>query len=153
MSGISTPEYLNVLLLEDDEDDKLFFESALEELNIPHQITFARDCYGFFNILYEHNNFDIIFLDLNIPDMDGIECLKRLKENDAFKRIPVIIFTGSKNESAMDETYRYGAHHFIVKPYSRISYKSSLKVIFDVNWKEKQIRPSRDNYVVNLSYS
>jgi len=83
MDEITNSPVLRILLLEDDQDDKKFFKEALTELNIHHEITFASDCFNLINLLFEKIDFDIIFLDLNIPEINGIECLKRIKSNDA----------------------------------------------------------------------
>jgi CheY-like chemotaxis protein len=59
---------------------------------------------------------DYIFLDLNMPRMDGKECLKEIRKRNHLKEIPVIIFTTSAAEKDKDEAKRLGATSFITKP-------------------------------------
>jgi CheY-like chemotaxis protein len=144
---------LNILLVEDDNDDFLFFAEALEELNIPHQVTFAKNCFDVFKLFENGKYFDLIFLDINLPFSDGMQCLKQVKANEKYRNIPVIILTGSHAQSDIDFAYEFGAHYHIVKPYAHINYLASMKTVLEINWKKKQPRPSREHFVVNLSFS
>jgi|SRR6185436_16390140 len=148
-----TDSPLRIWLVEDDEDDRIFFNEAVDEIKIPHEISCAKDCFEFFDMLDGSPVPDVIFLDINLPLMDGKECLKQIKVNEKYKNVPVIIFTGSSAQTDIDFVYEHGAHYHVVKPYAHINYLASLKMIFEVNWKENQARPSRDNFVVNLAFS
>ncbi len=59
-----------------------------------------------------------ILLDLNMPKKDGREVLREIKQNDAFKKIPVIIFSTTNNEQEMRRCYELGANSYITKPNS-----------------------------------
>ena len=65
-------------------------------------------------------------LDLNMPKMDGREALKNLKANNAFKKIPVIVFSTTKNELEVKRCYDLGANTYIVKP---VSFNSLVNTI------------------------
>jgi len=58
----------------------------------------------------------IVFLDLNMPRKNGLECLKEIRNNDKLKSISIAIYSTSVNENDMDETFRYGANIYISKP-------------------------------------
>jgi len=148
-----TNQFLNILLVEDDADDSEFFKEALEKLKIPHKVEFAKDCYALFNMLEKEKIYDVIFLDINLPVIDGKECLKQIKQHVKYKDVPVIIFTGSSAPNDIDFVYTHGAHFHVVKPYARINYVASLKVVLDINWKERQPRPLLENFVVNLTFN
>ena len=71
---------------------------------------------------YLHNNpgiVDLIFLDLMMPDMYGINVLKVLKETPLLKDIPVIIQSGTNDSREIEKTIHYGAEAYIKKPYQR----------------------------------
>ena len=144
---------LNILLVEDDSDDVLFFKEAVEKLEIVNELSCVRDCMELFSLLDENKTFDVIFLDINLPVMDGKECLKQIKANEKYKEVPIIIFTGSSEQSDVDAVYEYGAHYHVVKPYAHINYIASLKIVLGINWKEKQPRPLKENFVVNLTFN
>ncbi|HKR06564.1 MAG TPA: response regulator [Bacteroidia bacterium] len=142
---------LNVLLVEDDNDDQYFFKEALEQLDFHHEVSFAKDCYELFSLLDDQRVFDIIFMDINLPGIDGRGCLQQIKKYNRYKDIPIIIFTVSFAESDIDFMYKNGAHFYVVKPYAHISYLATLKTVFELDWKKKQPRPAFEDFTVNLS--
>ncbi|MEO5571008.1 MAG: response regulator [Bacteroidia bacterium] len=144
---------IKILLVDDDEDDRDFFVNAVNELNIPHQILTATDGQGLFEILENGDSFDLIFLDINIPKFNGRTCLKRIKTHEIYKAIPVIIYSGSSYGGDIDDTYQSGAHYYFIKPNTRINLLSGLKIIFSINWKSQQTIPSKDNFVISISYN
>src|SRR5689334_5214682 len=109
---------LKILLVEDDIDDIQFFTEAIQKLEIKSDVTVARSCDQLFSHLTKENNFDMIFLDINIPLLDGHQCLKKIKSSDQFKDLPIIMFTGSSTESDIQNAYENGAHYHVVKPYA-----------------------------------
>ena len=62
--------------------------------------------------------FDLIFLDLNMPKVDGFECLKRLKENPVYQHIPVVIVSTSRRPEDIEKCKLLGASMFVSKPAS-----------------------------------
>ena len=144
---------LNILLVEDDKDDIQFFKEAVMKLESVSEITVARDCEELFTQIETSREFDVIFLDINLPMMDGKQCLKHIKATDRYKDVPIIMFTGSSAETDINEAYANGAHYHVVKPYAHSNYVASLKIVLSHNWKEKQPRPSKEDFVVNLTFN
>ena len=83
----------NLLLADDDEDDRIFFNEALQELPIDTSLNTVNDGQQLMNLLTSISTTlpDIIFLDLNMPLKTGYECLKEIKLNEKLKCLPVII--------------------------------------------------------------
>ena len=79
--------------------------------------------------LLQAETYDIILLDLNMPKKDGREALKELKENPRFKKIPVVVFTTTKNENEIKRCYELGANTYVVKPPSFDDLVSVIKQI------------------------
>lgn len=109
---------LNVLLVDDDQDDCEMFADALQtihELNV--ELTCARDgleaVEGFRTDSY--TPFDVIFLDLNMPRMNGKETLKALKEMQSVRETPVFIYSTSSSEADKTDTKALGAAGYVVK--------------------------------------
>ena len=105
------------LLVDDDEDDQEIFCLALEKVDPSINCLTASD--GREALLMLKNKSvtpDYIFLDLNMPQMDGKECLKEIRKHDHLRNIPVIIFTTSSAPRDVEETKRLGATSFITKP-------------------------------------
>ncbi|MBA3828056.1 MAG: response regulator [Taibaiella sp.] len=106
-----------ILLIDDDEDDQLMFCDALNEINSSVECAVVNNGQAGLDYLY-HNPPppDIIFLDLNMPIMNGYECLTALKQQDSYKDIPVIIFSTSSSPVDIAKTKKLGADVFITKP-------------------------------------
>jgi CheY-like chemotaxis protein len=107
-----------VLIVDDDEDDRDLFCDALNLVDPTITCFIARDGEEALAGLRNHKfaKPDIIFLDLNMPRLNGIQCLGALKKEQVLQDIPVIIFTTSKLKEDRDKTQRGGASDFITKP-------------------------------------
>ncbi len=120
------PNSLFILIAEDDADDRFLLQKALDELgHSDMKIEFVENGVE----LLEHldrirtnqlgNKYPkFILLDLNMPKMDGREVLKSIKNHEEFKKIPVIIFSTTKNQLEVKRCYDLGANTYIVKPVS-----------------------------------
>lgn len=144
---------LRVLYVDDDPDDRMFFTEALQKLSFPYEINTISHCLELIQYLDAGEKFDIIFLDVNMPLMNGKQCLRVLKANEKYRDIPVIIFTVSQNQHDIDEVYDIGAHFYIVKPYAHANFVASLSKVFEVDWKKPQAIQSKDKFVINYAYS
>jgi len=107
-----------ILIVDDDDDDKEFFQDAARQVDASIRCINARDGEDALNLLNEMKTPlpDYIFLDLNMPRIDGKECLRKLKSSDHLRHIPVIIYTTTKREEDVEYTRRLGALHFLTKP-------------------------------------
>jgi CheY-like chemotaxis protein len=109
---------LQILLADDDEADRLLFKDAFAELALKTKVQMVKNGIELMEWL---NKDDIrlphlLFLDLNMPLKNGIECLKEIKSNDRLKNISIAIYSTSDNEKDMDETFLNGANIYITKP-------------------------------------
>jgi len=109
---------IRLLLADDDNDDCLFFEEALEELPISVQLTTVNDGEQLMQHLEEEADTlpSVLFLDLNMPRKNGFECLVQIKSDERLKALPVIIYSTSFDPETIDLLYDHGAQHFIRKP-------------------------------------
>jgi CheY-like chemotaxis protein len=105
---------------DDDIDDRELFGDALADVNNDISLDTAEDGIEALKKLQDDGaeTPDLIFLDLNMPRMDGKQFLKKIKENNALSEIPVYIYSTSSNEEDRKETIAMGAAKFIVKPNS-----------------------------------
>ena len=117
----------HVLLVDDDQDDQFFFCDILSELMPSAKCHTSNN--GLEAILYLNSASDlptVIFLDLNMPFMNGFECLHEIKKDKRFQNIPVIIITTSSNPYDKEKTKEMGAIHFFTKPSDYLEYKKQL---------------------------
>jgi CheY-like chemotaxis protein len=114
---VSLKKNKNYFIVDDDSDDQQFLIEALTE-NDP-----SVQCYTYFNgreaIAHLQKNLshlpDAIFLDLNMPRMNGKECLAELKHTAALQHIPVIIYSTTTNQREIQKALSMGASHFLIK--------------------------------------
>lgn len=105
-----------ILLIDDDPDDQLFFRDAIQLMHPEMFCELASTCQEAFRQLEEPPAPEFIFMDLNMPVMNGFDCLAYLKNQELYKWIPVIIFTTSKNLQDISRTRQLGARYFMTKP-------------------------------------
>jgi len=144
---------LRILHVDDDEDDRLFLAEALHGLNLPHQITGASGCTDLFGLMDEGVTYDLIILDVNMPLIDGKECLKKIKTHEKYRDVPVVIFTISNSPKDIAEVYESGAHYHVVKPYAPSNFLVAMKKIFEIDWKSKPPVPSKEDFVINYAFT
>jgi CheY-like chemotaxis protein len=105
------------LLVDDDPDDTFLFGEVLHDVDPSIELRTAANGQEALDLLKGMPSLpDLIFLDLNMPRMGGVECLSLLKADEALKYIPVIIYTTSSQSKDIEETIQKGAVCFITKP-------------------------------------
>ena len=122
-----------ILLVDDDVDDQVYFLDAINEINPAMECKLANNGLEALQSIKIPPPFDIIFLDLNMPIMNGFECLSSLKKQEQYKNIPVVIFTTSKNFHDIERTKELGASLFFTKPTSFNTLCNKLKQIFETS--------------------
>ncbi|MES2829511.1 MAG: response regulator [Bacteroidota bacterium] len=105
-----------ILLVDDDTDDQMLFTEALTEIHPFIKCDVANDGVEAINLLSKQPFYDLIFLDLNMPRMDGFECLQRIKSTNFYKQIPVVILSTSSRKEDSDRSLHLGASRFFTKP-------------------------------------
>jgi len=114
-----------ILLVEDNPDDELLTLRALERGKILNQVVVARDGAEALDYLFGTGAFagrdmsvmpQVILLDLKLPRVDGLEVLRRLREDERTALVPVVVLTSSDEEKDIVASYRLGANSYIRKP-------------------------------------
>ena len=116
---------ITILVAEDDEDDRLLMQDALEENRLANNLHFVGDGVELLDYLNHRGDFadpkssprpSLILLDLNMPRKDGREALKEIKADPELRQIPIVVLTTSKAEEDILRTYDLGVSSFIAKP-------------------------------------
>jgi CheY-like chemotaxis protein len=107
-------------IVDDDPDDVDLFIEAINEID---QSIYCESAFDGQEALQKLNDAgtilpDIIFLDLNMPRINGMQCLTELKTNKKLSHIPIVIYTTSSSQKDLDETKESGASYFLTKPSS-----------------------------------
>lgn len=105
------------LLVDDDTDDAELFCEAVGKIRMAECNTVENGLELFKLLSIRTANIpDVIFLDINMPMMDGWECLKELKKSSNYSRIPIIMYSTSSAKQDIDRAYSLGAQLFLTKP-------------------------------------
>lgn len=107
---------LYILMVDDDEDDQMLFNEALKQVDNTVRFDTAPNGADALQKLKSAPPPDIIFLDLNMPVMNGFECLKALKKEQFYQDIPIIIFTTANDTATIEKCKKLGASAFLHKP-------------------------------------
>lgn len=114
-----------MLIAEDDAEDRMLIQEALDESNLKNNIQFVVNGEELMDYLQNRNKFadkekfpspSLILLDLNMPKKDGREALKEIKADEALRHLPIVVLTTSKAEEDVLKTYNLGVSSFISKP-------------------------------------
>lgn len=119
--------HARIFLAEDDNDDARLFEDALagvlDDLEI-HRVYDGVECiYALKHSILP----DYIFLDLNMPLKNGIDCLKAIRNMPDLAEVPVVIFSTNHQMKDIDFAYKYGAAYYLVKPNSQKKLETLLR--------------------------
>jgi len=123
--ALHADELAEILLVEDSDNDVLLVTEALKKANITNRIFVVRNgaaaldflfCAGEFAYRKINDQPQVILLDINLPKIDGLEVLRRIKANARTRSIPVVVLTSSKEDGNIATCKRLGANTYIVKP-------------------------------------
>ncbi len=129
-------EKKTILLVEDNPDDELLAIRALKKNNITNEVVVARDGvealeYLFGTGVYAGRDMSmmpqVILLDLKLPKIDGLEVLRRLRDDERTKLLPVVILTSSKEDRDLTASYSLGVNSYIRKPVDFVQFTEAIK--------------------------
>ena len=126
---------LNILLADDDPDDRMFFSDAISAVGQKANLTMVKDGSKLMDHLAAPGIAlpDILFLDLNMPFKNGFQCLSEIRCDSRLKDIFVIIYSTTSNPKEVDETFAKGANLFIHKPNTFTELKRMLAKVFELD--------------------
>jgi len=131
----STPQPIRVLVVEDNEDDRELLLRQLKKANLQDQVHFISD--GKKALVFLSSNPEerasqlmVIFLDLKLPSLNGLDLLRAIKGIPALKKVPVVIMTSSNNPKDLEECRRLQVLHYVEKPVTFASFSKSIADVF-----------------------
>ena len=121
-----------ILLVEDNPDHAALTLRALKKNNLTNEIRVLRDGEEALEFLFPNgtggkNTPKVILLDLKLPKVDGIEVLRRVREDPHTKTIPVVVLTTSREDKDLRECYKLGVNSYIVKPVDFQQFTEAVK--------------------------
>jgi len=141
---------LRVLLADDDGDDREIFVKAMSEVSALVNVATASDGIKLMKELESSAaGPDLIFLDLNMPLKNGLECLAEIRSNSNLAEIPVVIYSTSMSPQEVESAWSLGARCFVRKPDSYKLLKDILAKLINLDFNILQ-RQSREKFIFNL---
>jgi CheY-like chemotaxis protein len=143
---------LHILLADDDEADRLIFKEVLEELDIKPVVYMVNNGLELLAYLTKKNAHlpHLIFLDLNMPRKNGLQCLKEIRGNEKLKAIYIAIYSTSATEKDIEETYCNGANVYITKPNNFNLLRQLLFKAIAATYLHVSASVTRKNYVLTI---
>ena len=125
-----------ILLVEDNPDDEALTLRALRKNNIVNEVVVARDGVEALDYLFGTGAYagrdvsqlpKLVLLDLNLPRLDGLEVLKRIRSEPTTQIVPVVVLTSSKEDRDLVESYRLGANSYVRKPVDFVEFVEAAR--------------------------
>jgi CheY-like chemotaxis protein len=140
-------ERISILLVEDSPADAELARACLRDSHIANDVTWMRDGQDALDYILRNAlpngtkppaTPDLILLDLKMPNIDGMELVRRLKANDATRNIPIVVMTASKEDHDIIESYNLGTNGYIVKP---VDFASFVEVTRQIGFEWLAVEP------------
>jgi chemotaxis family two-component system response regulator Rcp1 len=128
---------ISILLVEDNEGDIILTLEALKEAKIHNEINVVKDGDLALQYMNKEGRYkdvetpDLILLDINLPKMDGIEVLAKIKSNEHLRVIPIVMLTTSDSEKDIFQSYQSHANCYITKPVNFENFIAVIQTIKD----------------------
>jgi CheY-like chemotaxis protein len=128
------PQDLKIMLIEDNSEDAAFAARILKFNKLEKDLVLALDgqeaIQSLQELAEEKRLPDLILLDINLPDISGIDLLEKIKQDPRYSSIPVVILTGSNMDDDIQRSYDRGASTYLVKPISNHSLMLVIRNLF-----------------------
>ncbi|MFD2940353.1 MULTISPECIES: response regulator [Flavobacterium] len=141
--NLNEKEPVKIILAEDDKDDQELFIDALDEADIPSEVTAVENGQQLVNTLRDKSqpDPDIIFIDVNMPVKGGKQALKEIKGDKELRDIPAVMLSTWNHPSDIEDTFEKGADLYVQKPNSFAGFVLLLKKVFLLHWAKALLRP------------
>ncbi|MEQ9581111.1 MAG: response regulator [Arenibacter sp.] len=143
---------LNIALADDDEDDRTLFKEAMNEIRIKTKLSLFNNGKELMDYLTLPNVIlpEIVFLDLNMPIKNGMQCLNEIRNHPRLQDLLVAIYSTSSSEADIEETFVNGANIYINKPNSFGALKQAIEKVLQINWQYHTSALNKDNFLLRI---
>ena len=140
----------HLLVAEDDEDDFLTLLEIVMKIKMEFDLTRVRDGEELLRTLAtDPSPFDVLFLDINMPKKNGLQCLSEIRTIKSLDNFPVVILSTTQDEESVQRAYAAGANLYFVKPYTLKGWKDALEMALNLNWKNR-VTPTIDKFIMKF---
>ncbi|KPM32118.1 Response regulator receiver domain-containing protein [Croceitalea dokdonensis DOKDO 023] len=145
-------DIMKIALADDDVDDRMLFEEAIESIAIKTQLNLFVDGQQLMDHLQKSKLAlpEIIFLDLNMPIKNGMQCLQEIRGDQTLRHLCVAIYSTSSSEKDIEETFVQGANIYINKPNSFGALKKAIEKVLKINWQYHTSNLNKGNFLLRI---
>lgn len=149
---MNTKPIIEILLVDDDADDRSTFTDAISELKIGTRLTCLEDGRGLIDYLNSTDNKtpDILFLDLNMPYKSGVECLMDIRKDPKYNNLSIAIYSTSSTDRDIENTFVNGANIYIRKPNNFANLKKVLNDVVNTNFQFHSSGLNKETFLLNI---
>jgi len=136
-----------IFLADDDADDRSLFKEALSILSPDSKLTIANNGLELMHLLPKISA-DMIFLDINMPIKNGIDCIKWIRELKQYSKLLVVAYSSAFDKAEINKAYAFGVHLYFIKP-TKLSYLlDDLEKLLQLDWDDPE-KITSDHFVNN----
>ncbi len=140
--------YISILIADDDKDDADFLNEGISKIISCYKVSHVTDGGQCINYLKTNPAPELIFLDLNMPVRNGVECLKQIRQNPVLKTTWVIVYSTSHNMRDIDICYNEQADFYLIKPVTLSGLTNILEQLFSAIGKPRHSLKAKDQFVL-----
>ena len=144
--------FINIILADDDEDDRLLFSEALEELTVKTKLSLFKHGQELLDYLFQPqiDPPNVVFLDLNMPIKNGMQCLREIRENPRFNDMYIAIYSTSSSDADVKNTFLNGASIYINKPNCFNKLKETIEKVLNINWQNHTSHLNKETFLFRM---
>ncbi|MDO7172324.1 response regulator [Mariniflexile sp. AS56] len=142
----------NIILVDDDEDDRMLFSEALEEISLKTTLELFKHGQELLDYLFQPNIElpNLVFLDINMPIINGMQCLTEIRNNTKLKDLFIAMYSTSSSEKDIEDSFKLGANIYINKPSSFSKLCEIVEKTLKVNWQEHTSNLNKDTFLLRI---
>lgn len=140
----------SIVLADDDEDDALVFSETVREIDPAIRVEHVADGIKLMQFLQQYYP-DIVFIDLDMPRKNGLECLREIRNHPVLTKLPVIVFSSTTRPANIQTAYEIGADLYLIKTSQIKDYVSAIRAILQLNWQQPEV--IKKQYCINGRYA
>ena len=140
--------YMNhVVLADDDKDHGFLFRMVLKQVDPSKTVSIVKDGAELMDFLKKKVP-DLLFLDLNMPCKNGLECLTEIRQDLQLKDLPIVVYSSSTHMTDIQKSYLHEADLYMVKPFNSFHLRNALESIIKMDW-IKETREQKYYFINN----
>lgn len=142
----------HIFLADDDEDDRMLFSEALEEISIKTSLSLFKHGQELLDYLFQPDVQlpTLIFLDINMPIVNGIQCLTEIRNNPKLKNLFIAMYSTSSSEKDIEDSFNKGANIYINKPSCFKKLCEIVEKTLQVNWQTHDSNLNKDSFLLRI---